>query len=100
VKLLANGIEISDTDALCLENDLLDKDEWVRAALWGKINNCKKRLINHWHQRLLADPAVKSLPGDTDALVKLITSRADYQNRRQRDAAEVEEIEEIEEIDA
>jgi len=91
-KLLTRGIDVTDTDALCLENDLLDIEEWIRAALWGKINNCKKRLIKEWHPRLLADETVRTLPADIDALVQLITSRADYQNRKQRDEAELTEI--------
>jgi len=91
-KLIARGIDITDTDALCLENDLLDVEEWIRAALWGKINNCKKRMVNEWHPRLLADETVRTLPGDIDGLVQLITSRADYQNRKQRDEAQLTEV--------
>jgi hypothetical protein len=95
MKILTSGIEIDESDALCLYNDIPDIEYWIRAALLGKVNNCKKRLINEWHPKLLADEKVRSLPGDVDGLVRLITSRDDYKNRNQRDAAESEESDTI-----
>ena len=89
--ILSKGLDISSSDYKCLENDLTDVEQWVRAAVLGKINACKKRLINEWHPKLLADDMVHSLPGDVDNLIKLITSRDDYKNRNGRDAAEMEE---------
>ena len=85
MKVLRNGIEISDSDMLCLRNDLLNIEDWIQEAIKGKIANCKKRLITEWHPRLIAEPVVRSIPGDETALVTFITERPDYQNRYQRE---------------
>ena len=85
MKIFTRGIEISDSDVKCLENDLLDIEAWIQGAIDGKINNCKKRLLREWQTRLLADPTVQSVPGDEPGLIGYITRRADYQNRYQRE---------------
>jgi hypothetical protein len=83
--ILAGGIEIEDADVLCLENDLLDIEQWIRAALLGKINNCKKRLISEWMPRLISDMDVDTIPADEDGLINMITTRPEYQNRAKRE---------------
>lgn len=85
MKIFTRGIEISDSDVKCLENDLLDIEEWVQGAIDGKINNCKKRLLREWQPRLLLDPDVKTIPANETALIEYITARSDYQNRSARD---------------
>ena len=71
-------IKISKEDEKCLLNDLLDINEWVQAAVKGKINNCKSRLLDKYRSPLL---------NKTDSeLIKEITSMKGYKNRKQRDA--------------
>jgi len=85
MKIFLNGIDLSDSDLKCLQNDLINVEDWVKAAIAGKINNCRKRLLSEWHPRLLADPEVKTVPGDETVLISFITARTDYQNRYERE---------------
>ena len=77
--------ESSRTDDLCTDNDLLSKEEWLKDAWIGKINNCKKRLIREWYPKLMADPKVDSMPANEEDFINMVTSRPDYKNRKQRD---------------
>jgi len=85
MKYVETGIEISDVEVLCLQNDLLDIDDWILKAVAGKINNCKKRMIRDWIPRLMADPDLTSIPSDEDALIQSIVDRDDYMNRQERE---------------
>jgi hypothetical protein len=74
-------ITINDTDLLALNNDLLDVDTWIQGAVTGKINACKKRMVNTWQPILFNDPAVTSIPATQDEFIQAIVARADYKNR-------------------
>jgi len=85
MRLLIGGIELTDTDLICLENDLLDVEEWVRDAVRGKVANCRRRFLAEWRQRLAADPGVTSAPTNEAALILMVTRRSDYRNRQARE---------------
>ena len=80
------NIEISDQDTQILLNDLEDVETWVRAAIVGKISNCKKRLLAEWTPRLMADRDLRDMPADESRLIDLILARDDYKNRIAREA--------------
>ncbi len=80
------NVNISDTDKLILENDLMDIDLWIQNAVRGKINNCKKRMQQEWLPKLLNDPDLEAIPVNIDDLIALIVNRDDYQNRSDREA--------------
>ncbi len=82
--------ESSVTDDLCVDNDLSSKKEWLKDAWIGKINACKKRLIQEWYPKLMADPSVDSIPANEEGFIELVTSRPDYKNRVVRDEEEEE----------
>lgn len=42
------GRILTTTEELILKNDLLDVQDWVDKAIDGKINSCKKRMIDEW----------------------------------------------------
>jgi len=69
-----------------LSNSLPDIQAWVDGAVNGKINNCKTRMLREWQPKLLADPAVTSLPATEEELIALIVARSDYKSRTERDA--------------
>ena len=75
---------LTTTEEQVLGNDLLDIQAWVDCAVNGKINNCKKRMLREWHPKLLADPAVTSLPATEEELIALIVARSDYKNATTR----------------
>ena len=79
-------ITINETDLLALNNDLLDVDTWVQGAVAGKINACKKRMINEWQPVMFNDPAVTSIPATQDEFITAVVARDDYKNRADRDA--------------
>jgi hypothetical protein len=75
---------LTTTEEQVLGNDLLDIQAWVDGAINGKINNCKKRMLAEWQPKLLADPAVTSLPATEEELIALIVARSDYKNATTR----------------
>tara|TARA_R110002110_G_scaffold303010_1_gene517079 strand:- start:94 stop:360 length:267 start_codon:yes stop_codon:yes gene_type:complete len=77
----------TDAELNALHNDLTSPADWVDQAIIGKISNCSKRMEREWIPKLQADPDVSSIPADRDALIALVLSRSDYQNRAARDAA-------------
>ena len=85
MKFFKNGIEISDIDVKCLENDLLDIEDWILKAIEGKINNCKKRLIKSGTEMLLKDLNISAIPAKEDEFIKNITSHPKYINRKEKD---------------
>ena len=79
-------IEIDDTQQSILKNDLLDINEWVQAAMTGKINNCWKRMQQEWTTKLMNDSSFTDpIPSNQADFVKLVLARSDYKNRKARD---------------
>jgi len=81
-------VEVDDTDQTVLKNDLLDINDWVQAAMTGKINNAWKRMQREWTDKLMNDDSfTDSIPSNKADFVKLITARSDYKDRKARDDA-------------
>ena len=80
-------VEISDRNEKILLNDLLGIDDWVQAAVVGKINNCKKRMAIESTAILKADASVETMPATDDGLITALLARDDYKTRAERDAA-------------
>jgi hypothetical protein len=88
-------IEVDDTQQAVLNNDLLDINQWVQDAMTGKINNCWKRMQQEWTTKLMNDDSFTDpIPSNQADFVKLITSRSDYKNRKQRDEEAQKKLEE------
>ena len=81
-------VNIYNLDEKVMLNDLLGIDDWVQAAVVGKINNCKKRMANEATAILKADPSIESMPATDDGLIAALFDRDDYKNRAERDAEE------------
>lgn len=81
-------LTISDTDQTVLKNDLMSIDDWVQAAMAGKISNCWKRMQTEWTQKLMSDDSFTDpIPSNRADFVALVTSRPGYLNRADREAA-------------
>ena len=81
-------VEVDDTQQSILKNDLLDINEWVQAAMTGKINNCWKRMQQEWTTKLMNDSSFTDpIPSNQADFVKLVLARSDYKNRKARDEA-------------
>ena len=81
-------VEVTDTEQAVLLNDLTNINDWVQAAVTGKKNNCWKRMQSEWTTKLMNDASfTDSIPSNQADFVTLVTARADYQTRTERDAA-------------
>ena len=80
-------VEISDHNEKVLLHNILDIDDWVQAAVVGKINNCSKRMANEASTVLKADDSVETMPATNEGLQKALLARSDYKNRAARDKA-------------
>ena len=81
-------VSINDTEEKIMKNDLLDLDQWVQDAVTGKQNNCWKRFQQEWTTKLMNDETfTDSIPSNKEAFVNLVTSRADYKTRQEKEDA-------------
>jgi hypothetical protein len=88
MKLFKDGLEIPDPLVKAMEHDLVDIEQWIREAAFGKANNCYKRMRDQWLEKLLTDPTVRNIAATTDGFIDQVTKHPDYKNRveRERDA--------------
>ena len=81
-------VEVTDTEQAIMLNDLTSINEWVQGAVTGKKNNCWKRMQTEWTTKLMNDDSfTDSIPSNQADFVTLVTARADYSTRTERDAA-------------
>ena len=81
-------VDVTDTEQAILLNDLLNIDDWLQAAMLGKKNNCWKRMQQEWTTKLMNDADfTDSIPSNQADFVALVTARADYKTRTERDAS-------------
>ena len=81
-------VEVTDTEQAVMLNDLTNINDWVQSAVTGKKNNCWKRMQTEWTTKLMNDASfTDSIPSNQADFVTLVTARADYQTRTERDAA-------------
>ena len=79
-------VEVTDTEQAVMLNDLLNINDWVQGAVTGKKNNCWKRMQSEWTTKLMNDASfTDSIPSNQADFVTLVTSRAEYQTRTERD---------------
>ena len=85
-------VSLTDLQQTILSNDLYNDtdnaglDLWIQDAVDGKINNCWKRMMTQWTQKLMDDDSFTDpIPSNQEAFVNLVTARPDYKNRKARD---------------
>jgi len=80
-------VEVTDTEQAILLNDILSINDWLQGAMHGKKNNCWKRMQQEWTTKLMNDASfTDSIPSNQADFVTLVTARADYKTRTERDA--------------
>ena len=87
-------ITLTDLQKNILSNDLYNDpsdnsglDAWIDGAMTGKLNNCWKRFQQEWTTKLMNDDSfTDSIPSNQADFVTLVTARADYKTRTERDA--------------
>lgn len=85
-KVLANGIDIEDHEYTAANTYWEDPEIVVIDLLENKIAMCKKRFVEEWTKRLMADPEVTEIPAEDDDLIEMVVLRPDYKNRATRQA--------------
>ena len=87
-------VSLTDLQQKILKNDLYSDtdnaglDNWIQAAVDGKINNCWKRFQTEWTTRLMNDDSfTDAIPSNQADFVALVTARSDYKNRKAKDDA-------------
>ena len=87
-------VSLTDLQQNILKNDLYSDtdnaglDEWVQAAVDGKIANSWKRMQSEWTTKLMNDDSFTDpIPSNQADFVALIIARSDYQDRKARDAS-------------
>ncbi len=85
--------QISDVDLKLMADELVDvEDEINRRIQWVIEHKCEqvyKRFRQQWEGKLKSEN-VETIPMQKEAFVNLITVRADYKNRAQREAEEAQ----------
>ena len=80
-------VTVDDTEQATMLNDLTDINQWVQDAVTGKKNNCWKRMQQEWTTKLMNDDSfTDAIPSNQADFVTLVTARADYKTRTERDA--------------
>ena len=87
-------VSLTDLQQKILKNDLYSDtdnaglDNWIQAAVDGKLNNCWKRMRSEWTTKLMDDSSFTDpIPSNQADFVALVTARSDYKNRKARDDA-------------
>ena len=92
-------ISVSDIEEKILYNELLTtvvKDDvsnegikdWTENAFAGKLNSVWKRFQQEWTTKLMNDETfTDSIPSNKEAFVNLVTARADYKTRQEKEEA-------------
>ena len=87
-------VSLTDLQQNILKNDLYSDtdnaglDEWIQAAVDGKLNSCWKRFQTEWTTKLMNDSDfTDSIPSNQADFVALVIARGDYKNRKARDDA-------------
>ena len=88
-EIWADGFEIEEWEETALNAYYSDYEQDLYDLMENKIA-CRKNAFEKEHEpQLLADPEVTELPKDVDDLIDLVTSKAGYKNRKQREAEEI-----------
>jgi len=87
-------VSLTDLQQNILKNDLYSDtdnaglDDWIQAAVDGKINNAWKRMQSEWTTKLMNDDSfTDAIPSNQADFVALVIARSDYKNRKARDDA-------------
>jgi len=87
-------VTLTDLQQNILKNDLYSDtdnaglDDWIQAAVDGKLNNAWKRMQSEWTTKLMNDDSfTDAIPSNQADFVALVIARADYKNRKARDDA-------------
>lgn len=80
---LIYSLEISDEEIALMEHFVANAKEWIDAAISGKIENCRKRIIKSEIDKAIE--AATPIPSTAQEIVGNFLSAKDYKSRKQRD---------------
>ncbi len=78
-------IEITELEKKIMENDVLSAQDWAVKAVQGKIDQCRKRIVQSNTQTLLNDPEVDTIPATEEGICENLFNTAGNHNRVARE---------------
>ena len=88
MKIFESGIELNQTEALLLGEEVDNVEQWILSTIRNRIQNAKYALHTRWVNHLENDPEIHAYPKRTDDLVALIISRPYFKTRKQLEELE------------
>jgi hypothetical protein len=86
IEVWPGGFTVLEHEKLALDNFYEDHERQLYWFMENKINECRKRFVKEWTDRLIKDKSVASIPVKQDSLIALVTARPDYKNRAANEA--------------
>ena len=77
-------LDISDDDLGAMADSVMDPEQWIRAAVVGKVSQSRKRMQRMWIPKLRAEG--RAIPPTDVALEALIKAHPNYKTRAERPA--------------
>ena len=86
IEIWDDGFDIEDWQETALKAFYADPEQQLYDFMENKIACRKEAFEREYEPKLYADPEVQEIPRDVDDLIDLIASKADYKNRKLREA--------------
>lgn len=80
-------IKLTDLRRKALAHDIEDVQAWIQGIADAKADNLKRVLMVSETAKRMADPSVKTMPADEDALLNALFDDREYKNAAGRAAA-------------
>lgn len=68
-------LEFNDLEEKCLKYFAADPEDWARNFIEARIFAAKQEIYQSEVRRMTADPSIKSMPADVDAVVEAANIR-------------------------
>lgn len=76
-------LDIPADEIAVVQNDVVDAEDWIRAAWKGKVEKCSSRIVDA--ETKLSIERSESIPAGQQAIVEKYLSRPGYKNRKERE---------------
>ena len=81
-------VELTDLEWQAFADIVVDPRQWAKSAVKGKVNKCVKMVVAKEQSRLLADPAIDTIPATVDGILESHFAQPNYESRATREARE------------
>lgn len=89
-------VELTELEQQILKHQLLNVNEWIQGAVRGKINKCRKAMLQEASRALLSDPDTENIPATEEGVLSTFMSMTGYKNREDRELESMTDLLEAE----